>query len=167
MVVREHLLQELLLPRPGRQLALVHHRKIWHPVQEGGGEEAAIGPSRSVNLHAGGAAARGVFLEHVSGQAQRLQLVDPAAGESLHLGRMVGAALDSHQADPLSRPFQPDLLPGDPQADLDLGADGHEVDVPAQFAGRKGVETVAAVIPDVLAEEAGRDADPGPFHGPK
>src|SRR5207253_634488 len=62
---------------------------------------------------------------------------------------------------------EPDRLPRDAHADLELGTDRHELDAAGERLDDEAVELVAAVVADVLAEEARRHADAELAHAPR
>ena len=92
-------------------------------------------------------------------QPERLQLTDAPARPAPHpRGEILARLLDDEPrggggADQANR------RTGHAQADLDLGTHGHPLDERAEDVGEKRVALVAAVVANLLTEQARGDAE--------
>lgn len=114
----------------------------------------------SVNLHRGHPGTGRSALEDESAQilgGERLQtFVRP--GE--HPVRVVDAGPDRDQTGVLRIPEEAHRLAGDGEAVFHLRADGDPLEPAAEGVGDVAVVLMAAVVADILPQQAGADADP-------
>ena len=170
--VGEDALDEVLAQPGIAEPAFLFDRQRRHARPQRRGIEPGAGAlrhrARRMHLHPLHPAARRVSLQHVPGEVERGQRRDARASVGGHAIRPVGAAPRSdhphrhrlpgrrraigiaHQVHGLARRSHPDL---------DLRAHRHPLHIPAERLGEEAVALVAAVEADLLAEQAGRDAD--------
>jgi hypothetical protein len=156
--IPEDPLEEVLAPVWVRQATLLLHREMGKGLQQGLGEQAARGRAAPADGHAQ-AAARRVLLEHVSAEIELAQRSHAPRRVAAQRGGAIAAALRGDQAHRPADPAQVHRLARHAEPGLDLGADGHPLDVTAEGLEQDGVALVPAVEPHRLAEQAGGDAD--------
>ena len=118
------------------------------------------------DFHALNAATGRFGLEDVAREVMVGQLFGAVVAVAHHAFGPVFAGLSSGHAGVFGIADQPDGFAGDAHAEFDLGADRDEVKVVAEQVGDEAVAFVSAVVADILAQEAGADADiDGVFFG--
>ncbi len=147
------------------EAAFLLHRQERQRVHERAREEPDPGargrpPFVAVEFHPFHATGGRGALEHVARERAALELLHAPPGELVHAKRVVGAAGDAPQARRLGIAHEPDRLPGHAHAHLHLRADRHPREMPREHAGDVRILLVAAVVADLLAQEAGGDPDP-------
>jgi hypothetical protein len=151
-----------------RQAELVFHGEIGQTPAQGRREQTGAGRANSahlvVDVDAVQPAAGRLRLQHVAGQIRSRQLVDPALRVLLHRAGMVDAGVDRDHARTSWCGYQPDGFARNAESQFHLRADADPLDVGIEGFEQGRVPLVAAVEPDLVAEQAGRDADPKPFH---
>ena len=65
----------------------------------------------------------------------------------------------AEETDPIAAPHQSNALARNSESDADLWAGRHEADVGSQLLEQEGVALVAAVVADLLTQQAGGHAD--------
>ena len=161
--VSEGALDEALAQARVAQPALLLGGEQRQASQERLREEAASGGGGRavlvVDLHAFEPARRRALLEHVA--------VEPGRGDSLrrparpraHAFAEVGPTCGIDEADLAVHAGEPDRRARDPQPDLDLGTEWDVANVARELLGEKRIALVAPVEADLLAQQAGGDAD--------
>jgi hypothetical protein len=160
----EDALDEILAERRVTEAAFLldrQHGKACgqHPCV-GAGAVAADHASRIVDAHAEEPARGRPAFEHVAVQVQRFELPCSRSRVTLHArGQVFAGRLDDQ---PRGRRVtdEPDRVARDAEPDLDLGAHRHPLDERAERVDQEAIALVAAVVANLLAEEAGGDAEP-------
>src|SRR5713226_8197453 len=160
-------LEEIVSDRGVGEAALLLDGEQGKARDEGPRVEPAAGARRRatgpVDADAEEAARGRGALEHVAVEAERRELAELRLRVAAHArGEVLPGLLDD---EPRRRRAADETERGarDPETDLDLGAHGHPLDEGAEGLGEEGVPLVAAVVTDLLAQEAGGDAEPELF----
>lgn len=100
----------------------------------------------------------GVSFKDIAGKVRVGQIAQAPAGKAEHCLREVFAAFVDDHANLAVHADEPDGVAWRFQSQLDLGADRDKLNVLSQGVDEEGVALVSAIVSDVLAEEAGRNA---------
>lgn len=114
----------------------------------------------SVNLHRGHPGAGGSALEDEAAQILGGERLQPFFRPGEHPVRVVDAGPDRNQTGVLRIPDEAHRLAGDGETVLHLRADGDPFKPAAKGVGDVTVVLMAAVVTDILPQQAGADADP-------
>lgn len=161
--VGEDPLDEVLPQRSVVEPTFLLDRQVGEVPRQLGGEQAlALGSRRArraVDPDPFHPARRRRSLEHVAGQLGAGQFGDALTGEADHGVGMVIARFRADQPDVVSFGAQAKARSWCSETQFDFGAYGHPFDEGSEPLGQEPVPLVAAVEPDLLAQETRRDPD--------
>src|SRR5262249_50259932 len=105
------------------------------------------------------AAARRVFLEHVTAEIVARELGRAARSELLHPRRLVDARTDTDHAHEPGSALETNRFTRHTEAGFELGTHRHKLDEWTENIDEEVIALGAAVEATLLAERVGRDAD--------
>ena len=167
-IVGHRALEKRLADRRVRETDFVFHGQIGKTLSKGRREESHArrghGTRFVVDADAVQSAARRLRLQHVAGEIRPGELAHPPPRVLPHGAGVVDPGLDRDHARVSTDGHEPDRLARHAETELDLRAHAHPLHVRIERLHQEGVALVAAVEPHLVAEQAGRDADPEPLH---
>ena len=166
-IVREHALDEVLAQHGIGETSFFFDRERGKLLLQDRGIGPDAGARRRaavVHLHALHAATRRVLLQDIPAQTSGLELRGASVRVGAHCVGVIDPgprrdhpriAADVHQAKRLAR---------NPEPYLHFGAHAHPFDAGRQDFGEERIALVTAVEPDLVPQQAGRNADPEGRH---
>jgi hypothetical protein len=105
-------------------------------------------------------AARGILFQDITVKTPLLDFIELATGPAVHGLRIVLSRLGSDQARIFLIAHQSNALSGYPQADLHFRTQWIPLDIGTQGMDQEIIALMTAVIADLMAQQAGADAQP-------